>query len=272
MKNILILTALLTFAASGYSQSFKLVGSLDPEGDDFHNLGKDIKSIEIASNIPKDSIWIRIRCYDSLTGDHGLSILFDTNQIAGDGKKWNYTNNGGNTSLKYEKKLDLLNNKYFPPAHVILYDTTGQNFTQNIGLQRPDSFTVVLSLKLSDIDSDGKFNLVAGSGQFDGTMNDNLPNSGFFDYDAHAPSTTIEPQLKSSAETLYYPNPTSGKLVYHSQVKGKLRIVNWLGEEVYHHSLQEGINLLDMSHLPQGNYFLMEENSNTHYVNKLVKL
>ena len=54
-----------------------------------------------------------------------------------------------------------------------------------------------------------------------------------------------------------YPNPSTGSVHIRSSVSGNCAVVNNLGQELMHFHIQAGTeNLLNLTHLPNGVYFI----------------
>ncbi|MBD78750.1 MAG: hypothetical protein CL840_07510 [Crocinitomicaceae bacterium] len=258
---------LLSISILGYAQKYKELGN-DPKGDNIGSAGVDIKSVSMAIDQTADSIWILVDAHDSIAGDWGLALIFDTNQVNTDGKSWGLVNKANNNDLKYDLKLDLLNNKYFPPTHAVLYDTSGKKTNQNIVLLRPDSFSVVIRIRLSDLDQDAKFDVVAGSGSFDGYLYDNLPNAGKLTYDANS-TTGIAHQIDKAL--IVYPNPCKDAIYFNNGSNlTRIQLINLNGTTLLDTEFDTEDPVLNVSYLPSGIYVLQSTDIKNQITKQLI--
>lgn len=265
MKLYLTLFFLITQGAI-YAQDYKLVGN-DPAGDSHGNNRMDITSMYIATDVAQDFIWIKLGSNDSIKGDWGFSVLFDTNSVPTDGKPWNVTNNGGN----YDLKLDVLNNNFFPPTYAVLTDTNGMNYSTNITLTHPNEHTIVIRMKLSELDPNGEFNFIAAGGQFDGIMNDNLPNTGYGSYSMK--TTSVNGELIDSEDGLIaFPNPfTDVVKISGIQTGYDYSVIDITGNVVLSSENNSGVAEMNLNSVPSGFYFIRLSTSTKQYHKTIIK-
>ncbi|MGB0404337.1 MAG: T9SS type A sorting domain-containing protein [Salibacteraceae bacterium] len=254
MKLYLTLFLLITQGAI-YAQDFKLVGN-DAAGDSHGNNRMDITSMYIATDVTQDYIWIKLGSNDSIKGDWGFSVLFDTNSVPTDGKPWDVTNNGGNYDLKYDLKLDVLNNNFFPPTYAVLTDTNGLDYSTNIQLTYPNDHTIIIRMKLSELDANGEFNFIAAGGQFDGIMNDNLPNSGYGSFSMKTTSVT-EKSTSSEDKLIAFPNPFNNEVkISGIHTEFDYSIIDITGNIISNSINNSGQATVNLSSVPNGFYFI----------------
>lgn len=200
MKHLLFLSLALA-VASAQGQDFTLLGS-DPSGDQTQTFGLDAKALSLAYDEAADSLWLQLETHDSIiiTEDWGFAIGFDTNEVTTDGMAWN---GSSNTSMNYDRKLTFLNNKFFPPTVTSLEDAQGNSITQVVDFTIVNPFTLIIRLKLSDVDDDINMNILAGTGSFDGQLYDDLPDASYFS----TRSILSVPDADSEIDLTVYPNP-----------------------------------------------------------------
>ena len=179
MKKTVLMIAL---SIGGYltisAQTFTVLAT-DPGGD---NIDKqlaysDAKTLSYAVDASIDSLWFRIESYYAITGDFGYAIGIDGDLDPTNGGPW-----GGltNTSMKYDRKIRILNNSFFPPTYADIEGAMGNMLPGIVHVKLLDSKTIEINVKLSAIDADGKFNVIAATKSFDGgSLYDDIPNTGF---------------------------------------------------------------------------------------------
>ncbi|WP_299119301.1 T9SS type A sorting domain-containing protein [uncultured Winogradskyella sp.] len=96
----------------------------------------------------------------------------------------------------------------------------------------------------------------------------NLNNVESSCYDASLSTETVEKK-----EVKIFPNPTSGKLEIRNIPKNaNLTITNILGEVVREFSAKNSIEVVDISSLKSGIYFISSTDQNNHFVKKVIKI
>ncbi|UTW62240.1 T9SS type A sorting domain-containing protein [bacterium SCSIO 12741] len=235
MKNLLFTTLFTLFLFGANAQNFQTLGT-DANGDRRQPFAPDLISFAMAVDSIQDSLWLKIEAADSITGDWGMIILFDTNETPTSGKSWALQHNAMNNSMKYNRKLEILNNKFFPPTHTMLLDTSGMWFSQNIDLSYPTPNTLVVRLVLSEVDDDTRMNVVVGGSGFGGQVYDEMPDNVYFSFSA--PSSTLSQIEHQKSSTIrIYPNPAQDIIHFQSsEPLTSLEIVNMLGEVMIHSS------------------------------------
>jgi polyhydroxybutyrate depolymerase len=88
------------------------------------------------------------------------------------------------------------------------------------------------------------------------------------------PNVGITNTTYNENDILIYPNPTYGLLSIKSETSKKIEIINELGQQVYYvySDVHTSSNIIDISHLPRGVYFLKINNNNSLVYKKIVKL
>jgi hypothetical protein len=194
MKKLLLAATCSLFSFLSYSQTYTLLGS-DPK-DQFGT--PDIKSVSYSLDLMKDSIWLKIEMHNAIkiNNDFGMVFGLDTNQKPTDGTTWV----GENISMKYDHALIIFKNGMFSTDYEAQIGKPGAtNKDIKIKSSRPDDYTFLFALKLSEIDKDGKFNLLVGSSTFDVAFTttpiiwDDAPNQGTNYYSVPVPTGCTAP-------------------------------------------------------------------------------
>ena len=253
MKNLLLTTLAFLTLLGASAQNYQLIGT-DATGDRTQPFALDLKSFSMAVDSVQDSLWLKVEAVDSITGDWGLVIIFDTNETPTHGKSWTQEHYTNNNSMMYNRKLTLMNNKFFPPTHAMLTDTSGMWFSQQIDLSYPDSNVVVIRLVLSEVDDDTRMNIVLGGADFTGQVYDEMPENTFFSFTGGGGVTLSQQDVELSAgQVSIYPNPAVDHLHFKSsEPLESVEILNLLGEVMIHthetrintESLSNGLYLL----------------------------
>ena len=254
MKKSAILFAALIFFNGEFcsAQSFTLLAN-DNQGDNTQTFAKDIKSLSYAMDMAQDSIWIKIEFYEDISGDFGCAIGIDTNLMVTDGTSWN----GSNTSMKYDYVIYLERNGLFE-QYISSFSTLVKNVAE------PDPVTLIVNLQLSEMDDDGTFNLIAGTGSFvistACATYDDIPDNGY----VTIPTVMSITEPGNQIEWSVFPNPNTGEFTFEMQVKEAqemtLKIVNILGQEVFIEKQQllsgNYRKQIDIQKYPRGLYLL----------------
>lgn len=260
--NYFALAFMLITGLYGQAQNFQLLGN-DPQGDMLQPV-KDLKALHYAVDFAADSLWLKIETHNSLNGDVGMAIAFDTDLDTSNGNAWG----GSNQAMKYEKIIFLSRNAMFQPEIV------GSEVF--IRVRHISEYEIIVNLPLSEIDNDGKFNLIAGTGGFDLAYTtqhpvfEEIPNSGFFGVDI----TTSVKAFSADSKFNFYPsifNKWSDlKIQNLNEGNYKLRIFGFNGQLLLEEKLGNAINL-------QNNYsgiYILEisQNGNIVHRQKVLKL
>jgi hypothetical protein len=67
-----------------------------------------------------------------------------------------------------------------------------------------------------------------------------------------------------------FPNPTSGKFILDTKIKGEFFVYNTLGGEIYQSKIKNQKSEIDLSAQPNGVYFLHVQSENGTTVKKLI--
>lgn len=254
-KTLLAFLFALSSTTFCMSQNFTLLAT-DTMGDPTQGFSLDAKSISYAYDVQQDSLWFKIETWDSITGDWGIYIGIDNDLNTTNGATWP---GQSNSSIKIEREITFLNNQWFPPTFTSLVDDSGNTITTSIDFYKPDSFTLVMSLKLSDIDSDTNMNVIAGTGSFDDFIYDDIPDNGFMTI----PSVvTARPNAVSQQMKVY---PTATAESWHLEFPDALNEGEWNlslltadGKLVKSEVLSNGIQEMDFpaDGIAAGTYFL----------------
>lgn len=267
MIRIILLLVFLCSIASALAQNFVLVAS-DTSGDKTQPNSPDAKAFYFAINTTADSVWFKMEFYGNVvTDDWSLQIGLDTNNNINDGASWQ----GANSSMKFDLIVAVFYNPAFPPPfNGYIEDYAGNYLTSNLSLSFADSNSVVVGIKLSDINSNGKYNVVAGTGIILGAINDEIPDNNFINL--------------SSSLGIEKPNPNelnikvtciNGQLEIFSTKDETLQSLRFFifdlnGRKIYEeliNSIQYGINV---STLSKGIYFLTFFYEGTLYKRRFV--
>jgi hypothetical protein len=84
---------------------------------------------------------------------------------------------------------------------------------------------------------------------------------------------TIVPQSVSSFESSgakVYPNPANDILILESTEKGDIMILDMMGRRLSTHTIEKGINRLNVASLTRGNYILLMQNSKGKYIERII--
>ena len=258
MLRSLLLCFIFCLTLSASAQTFYPLTS-DPQGDPTVNFGLDAKALSFAFDESQDSLWFKLETYDTIKVDKdwGFAIVIDTNEIPSDGLAWS---GSSNTSMGYERKIMFLNNKFFPPTFTSLTDHNLNSITTSISFQIPDPFTLILNVKLSDIDDDIGMNIVAGTGSFDEMIYDDLPDATFVNTttvlggtvcDCYTPITEI------------FPNPANGELnvMMDSFSPVQLNVLTVQGSLIYSEKINTSTRI-ETENWDAGMYILQWQNPN----------
>lgn len=222
--------------------------ALDPNGT-------DIKSCSYRIDQAHDSIWFKVETYNAVaTGaDFGFVLAIDTNKVVTDGTAWG----GSNTSMKYDQAVYIYQNSWFPGYY---YEIGKPGATTNISgdLSRPDNKTFIFRFKMSELDQDGKFNIMIGSGFFDvassGSVIDQVPNTNYLTIPV---TTSVSPIIGDNGIRVY-PNPVTDRLHWNTAAgsyNSTVSLYSITGQEVL--NVPFGKGELDLSMLEKGLYIFV---------------
>jgi len=250
------------------AQQFIPLGS-DPQGDT-PSFGMDAKSFAVAVDTTLDSIWFRLEAHDTIQGDWGFKIGIDNNENPNDGATWDGNNN---TSLNYDRRINFLNNVFFPPTFTVLVDDSGGVINDSIDFSFLNPFTIQVNLKLSDIDDDPFMNIIVGTGSFDDFIHDDLPDSGYFSL-----GQVLGISSPGEVEFKIGPNPASTQLMIDYQfalgTAREFTLFSIDGRPVMQKAIRgtSGAMQFDVSELTAGYYFyrLTSTNGGLQQTGKLV--
>lgn len=233
--NYFALTFMLSAGLCSQAQNFQLLGN-DPQGDLVQPV-KDLKALHYAIDFASDSLWLKIETHNSLNGDVGMAVAFDTDLDTSNGNAWG----GYNQSMKYEKIIFLSRNAMFQPEIV-----GSETF---IKVKHVSEYEIIVNLPLSEIDNDGKFNIIAGTGGFDLAYTtqhpvfEEIPNSGFFSIDI---TTSLQPISEDSKFNVYpsvFRQWSDLKIQNLNEGNYQLRIFGINGQLLLDEKLGNAINL-----------------------------
>ncbi|HIN40563.1 MAG TPA: T9SS type A sorting domain-containing protein [Flavobacteriales bacterium] len=269
-RYLIVLSTFIMISSNNYAQNFQLLAT-DAQGDPTTPSTKDAKNLYFAVDIANDSLWFKIETYDTIQGDWGLSIAIDTNEIPTDGATWPGPTN---SSMKYERKITLLNNSFFPPTFGSIKDASGNIISFNVNLTLIDAFTIQINVKLSDIDSDALMNVIAGTGGFDDNIYDDIPDNTYI----NTGTLTVNEQKEIRIITYHYPNPSKSIFTINyklpvNQNNGEIIITTLNGEILSKTKIKSnaGEQLIDISGLPSGVYLYSINSSKLNgRANKLI--
>lgn len=213
-KTFLSTLACLAFSASAsFGQSFTLMAK-DSSGDARGSV--DIKTLSYSIDATRDSIWFKLETYNAVptSSDFGLMIGLDTDQIPTNGHTWP----GANTSMKYDKAFIVMMDNFMPGFYYAEAGVPASTNPVAVNVQRPDNYTFIINTQLSKLDPDGKFNLLAGTTEFDAAyvsnpvIYDEVPDAGKGFLVVPAKSSAIQNVAYSINDLLVYPNPCTDRL------------------------------------------------------------
>ena len=267
MKKLKFTICMLFVTCSGFCQTFYLLGT-DAQGDNQQSFIADIKYLSYNIDIISDSLWFQIETFNAIDplGDVGFMIGFDTNLVITDGLTWN----GGNTSMNYDQSLLVFQDYVSPGYYGVTWNSSGSPMIPTT-VSRPDSFTFIIRVPLSQIDNDGHFNLIAGSGGFDIASTrqvlDDSPENSFYSVSG---VTGIYSQPPSNLDFITFPNPVRQNLVINNSEKiTRITLFNSNGELICEEPVAGIINVGDLS---TGYYFLkIVTNGNEIYTKAFLK-
>jgi len=246
----LVFLSLWLFGTITNAQTFTSL-STDTHGDPTVPVN-DIKELSYAIDPLTDDLWLKVEFFDTIKADFGFTFGLDTNLITTDGNNWQ----GSNSSMKYDEIIFLNRNGFFQP------NITSSSLAVK-SIDEVDSVTLVVNFQLSLLDSDGNFNLIAGSGGFDIAPGnevtfDDVPNNSFATV-----SSTVSIRENLSENFIIYPNPTSHYLNIKAKPSSKKRDGNYSvltidGRRVLKISAKE--DRIDVSEFKKGEYLLVLEN------------
>lgn len=249
-----LLAAVLLFSQFALGQNFKEIAA-DDSGDASQSFSLDAKRLSVAFDAANDSMFFLLESWNKMGQDEdwGAKLGLDTDLDTSNGKRlqaWQ------DSSFRYDYKIEFFNNKFFPPTVVNLVDANDSLIMGNVPFSLPDSFSVRFAVPLSWIDDDTLMNIKAAGGSFDGSLYDNLPDSGYIELEADSqPVISSLPALLSNTAFRLYPNPTTGSLFLEApeSLTADFELIDLLGRSRIRKEI-EGNERIDLSDLPGGIY------------------
>lgn len=180
---------LLTLIASqiGFSQNFQLLAE-DAMNDDYPGF-MDALLVSYAIDMPNDSLWIKIESHYDQNFDKGFVVALDTDLVVTNGQllpQNNLYSGTPNNSMKYDIAVYVYQTIMVPGSTFIdVYNGNGDAINDvEVEASFPNTHVVVLKFKLSRLNPNGEFNLLAATGSFDinpggAGPSDVVPNSGY---------------------------------------------------------------------------------------------
>lgn len=232
MKNLsfYFLIGLLFATSVCFAQTYTVIAK-DSSGDASGDI--DIKSLAYRIDATKDSIWFKLETYNavSTSSDFGLMIGLDTDKVTTNGNVWP----GSNASMKYDKALIVMMDNIMPGFYYAEMGVPATTSTVTVHVQRPDDYTFIINTKLSLVDHDGKFNLLAGTTEFDAayvtnpTIYDEVPDAGKGFLTIPATSSGVQNMSMAVTDLITYPNPCMTKFT----ISGSTSSLNPVNIELY---------------------------------------
>jgi hypothetical protein len=251
---ILVSCGILTATAQTY---IPIAG--DPQGDDHF---ADAKELSYYLNNTSDTLFIKIEHYNQRSGDFGYAIILDTNLNTNDGfaiAQGSLKNQSPNTSMNYDVALYAYQNGFFPTVYTEAYGSNGSPTTLPFDFDTTDLYFGVFSIPLSSIGGNVNVNMIAFTGSFDispsgGGPGDALPDATY----SELRTNTLSIQNHNLPRVEVYPNPAMAivNISAPSYIQA-LELVNIKGQRVSVIDLTKN-NTMDVSSLPEGNYFLRD--------------
>ena len=235
------------------AQDFQVLVS-DPAGDPTINGIADIRTVSYAVEESMDSLWFKVEFYNSIGGDMGMVFGVDTNLVVDDGFEWNSNNN---TSLKPDV-IFTVNRNFIDPT--IIYGSSSIPLNHESREGDNDS-TIIVNMPLSNLDSDGIFNLLIGAGGFSVDVNnrnvyEDAPDAGFITVDISTAIPTIY-SPKHSLKILSNPTQDYCQLVFEASGTKRLQVYNANGQLFQELVIRENSYSLDCREWSTGVYFLV---------------
>jgi hypothetical protein len=227
-----------------------------------HGIGPDLKSFSYRVDIAQDSIWFQIKTHNSITTNDGFMIGLDTNQNSTDGEAWKI--GSSSTSRKYDHALFIAYDLNTATFIEVSLGKVNSNNKINAGVSLVDTNELIVSVPLSLIDGDKKFNLMLGAAAadviFTGATIDQSPENNYLTINLNTTSLGNE---FTGFNFKVYPNPAND-ILYWSVSTNKvaiepLVIYNIMGERVAEEDYYKG--MLDISLFKTGVYFVSYMNT-----------
>lgn len=267
MKKIFLLLSLLTCTLLS-AQDFTVL-STDAEGDPTINGIADLRSISYAIDESNDSLWFKVELHTTIPGDLGIVFGIDTDLIPENGLNWNSSNN----MALLPEVVFTVNRNFIDPSTLYGFSNNDLNHVSTIG---DNDSSIVINMKLSTLDSDGRFNLILGASTFDCDTNnrsifDDLPDTGFLTIDPTTPTSEISKPVSINI----YPNPVRDYIFLeniNNQPFQTIRIFNNRGQLIQEVSKEEEvIQRIDCTNLINGIYYLSIFNTHEIFNTKFIK-
>lgn len=266
MKKLITFLFASSLLCLTYGQTFHVL-SEDPAGD-HNNLTNDVERISVAIDPQSDSLWLRLDFHQTLSGDVGFVFGIDTDLDPATGSHaWD----GVQTGLMCEEII-IINRNSFDPTFFYGSATIGSAAHDAIAL---GDTSILVRLKLSLVDSDGIFNMICGSGNFDAALTnrkvrDEVPTMGWL---MISPNVSVEAGMESIGFQVF-PQPASSLLYVNIDRMGAasqpaiLTITDLQGKVLLRKAMEPSM-ALDVSSLPSGTY-TAQLKLQDHLVNRLI--
>ncbi len=261
MKTISVFALILLSAPICFAQNFTSLGTNDP-ADATSTTGGDIKSVEYAMDIAKDSIWFRIVSHNTLS-NFTYYIFCDSDLNTSNGFSIDQPMSppphpNPNTSMKMDNRFMWCGRLgSFVTGEIEKWSGTGGSQSSPANVTIVNGTTVIVGGLLSDFDtlvSDNMMNVVvssSGNNNFFGGIIDYYPDNS---YVALPLSTSVAEQKQS--KVVLTPNPSQGlfKIRNAKNVK-RVVVYNISGQKVK--EVQGNTSVIDMTSFQKGIYLAM---------------
>lgn len=229
MKKLsLFLSSLLFITLASSAQTFNIIAK-DSLGDVITG-GPDVKSLAYSIDSTRDSLWFKLETYNqiSINSSFGFIIGLDTDNVTTNGHAWL----GTNTSMKYDRAFIIMMNSIMPGFYYAEAGVPGFTTSIPVHVQRPDNNTFIINTKLSLLDPDGKFNLLASTSDFDAAfvvnpyIYDEIPDNGHGYLSVPSFPSAIQKTNENFKDIIVYPNPCVGHIHVegHTLTQGSVNI------------------------------------------------
>lgn len=253
MKKALLFSLALTVLAMQKTSAQYTLLNTDPM-DASMSGAADIKTVSYKMDLAHDSLWLKVETHNSFTNTADFGIMFgiDTNQNPMDGTTWM----GMNTSMKYDQALFVIQNSMMP-GYMGFIGQPGSPTSMPVFVTRPDNYTFIFRVKLSQIDPNHKFNMIVGGGYFDifntGNVYDDAPNSGALTVQLN---TTGISAITGSGSLRVYPNPARDNftITLPDNTEGAILLFDLTGRQVAYQAISGTDNEVAVGSLRAGVY------------------
>lgn len=258
MKTISVFALLLLAGPICLAQNFISIGTNDA-ADATSTTGGDIKSVEYAMDVNKDSIWFRIVSHNTLS-NFTYYIFCDSDLNTSNGYSIDQPMSppphpNPNTSMKMDNRFMWCGRLgSFVTGEIEKWSGSGGSQSSPANVTIVNGTTVIVGGLLSDFDtlvSDNMMNVVvssSGNNNFFGGIIDYYPDQSY----VSLPLSTGISSHTSSKVTIA-PNPSTGVFrIRHAHEVKRVVVYNVSGQQVK--SLDGNIDVIDMSAFQKGIY------------------